>query len=294
MPPARRGPRYVEGRTGLAGLGAVYSQAFRRLQRSRHLRLSLAFWTLLGFVYIEGFAVGVARVDSSRAATVAGLLALGWWLVISAVLLGGAALLDLPDRTPVPYYGIPNGLTALRAYSCLPIILCATLPLPDNLGLILWISVGAPTALLDAVDGYIARHVGPITALGKALDPAGDALFFAVAAVGSWRLGIIPGWLAGLILVRYVGPLLGTPIVFLARRRPELGFTEWGRRNTAGIGFVLFAGMWARLFNGPVDLLALVLGIPLVGATTLIHFAALARRTYLAPVVREPLRPRRG
>src|SRR4029077_13911903 len=184
------------------------------------------------------------------------------------------------------------GLTALRAWSCLPLFLCATVSLPDDTGLILWCSIGGPVGLLDMVDGYIARRVGPITELGRALDPAGDALFFAMAAVGCQRLGIVPGWLTGLLLFRYLGPLLGTPIVFLARRRPELSFTEWGRRNTLYTGVVLFTLMWVRIAHGPVDAVALALGIPLLATTTLLHFVALARRAWEAPVVREPRRLR--
>jgi len=277
----------VEGRAGFGGLVELYAESFARLRGSGRLRLSLLFWSGLGLVVAEGFTVGVARVHSPRTAVVAGLCGLGWWLIVSAVLAGGAPLLRTPGGSLIEYYGVPNGLSALRAWLCLPLILCAILPLPDNLGLILWLSIGAPVGLLDAVDGYIARRVGPITQLGRAIDPGGDSLFFTMAAIGNWRLGICPGWLASLILVRYVAPLLGTPIVFLARRRPELVYTEWGRRNTLATGVVLFVLMWFRLFGGPLSAVALGFGVPLLGATTLLHFAALARRAWLAPVVRE-------
>ena len=282
--------RLVEGRTGLRGLASLYAEALRRL-RNPALRGSLLRWSLLGLVFIEGFSVGVARVDSGRAALVAGLVAVGWWLLVVVVLVGGATLLVTPDGERIDHYGVPNGLTAVRAWSCVPLLVCATASLPDDNGLILWCSLGGPAGLLDMVDGYIARRVGPITELGRALDPAGDAIFFAVAAAGCQRLGIVPGWLAVLMLVRYLGPLLGTPIVFLARRRPELGFTEWGRRNTLLNGVVLFTLMWVRIAHGPVGVVAVILGVPLLATTTLLHFIALARRAWEAPVVRER-RPR--
>ena len=47
---------------------------------------------------------------------------------------------------------------------------------------------------------------------------------------------IVPLWLAALIGFRYFAPVLGTPFVFLAKRRPELVHTVWGRRNTILIG----------------------------------------------------------
>src|SRR5438309_544959 len=129
------------------------------------------------------------------------------------------------------------------------------------------------------------------TELGRALDPAMDSLFFGTAAIGSTLLGIIPRWLMALLLFRYLAPLLATPIVFLARRRPELVYTVWGRRNTALTGVAFFVLMLVRAFYGPVDAVAIALGVPLLATTTVLHFVALAERTYHAPLVRERRRP---
>ena len=120
-----------------------------------------------------------------------------------------------------------------------------------------------------------------------------DSVFFSAGAYAAWRLGIVPLWLMVFIYVRYLGPLLATPIVFLARRRPELVHTTWGRRNTLYTGAVIFTLMWVRIAGGPVDQTALALGIPLLGVTTLLHFVALGQRAYRAPVVRERRRDRR-
>ena len=86
--------------------------------------------------------------------------------------IGGAALLRTPDGTQVDRYGIPNGLTALRGYACVPVLFIGTLSLPGRLGLALWGSIGGSVGLLDAVDGFIARRYGPVTVLGKAMDPS--------------------------------------------------------------------------------------------------------------------------
>lgn len=215
------------------------------------------------------------------------LATLLWWLVILTVFVGGAAWLDSPDGRPLDHYGVPNGLTALRAWMSIPLLFIAVLPLPLELALSLWAGVGGAVGLLDMADGAIARRFGPISVLGKAIDPFGDALFFVIAAIGSDMLGIFPLWLAALVVFRYAGPLLVTPFVFLTRRRPELVYTVWGRRNTLLSGVVLFILFWVRVGGGPVWLVALVVALPTLVPTMILHFVSLARRTLSAPVLRE-------
>ena len=209
-----------------------------------------------------------------------------WWVVVTIGVIGGAALLRTPDGNPVDRYGTPNGLTALRGYFCVPVLFIGTLSLPGRLGLALWGSIGGSVGLLDAVDGFIARRYGPVTVLGKAMDPFGDAIYFVVGAIGSWALGIVPLWLTLLIVVRYSGPVLLTPIVLLSGRRPELVHTLWGRRNTLLIGIALFILYWVRLLGGPTDVIALILALPTLVPTALLHFVALFQRVAASPRAR--------
>jgi phosphatidylglycerophosphate synthase len=118
------------------------------------------------------------------------------------------------------------------------------------------------------------------------MDPFGDALYFVVGAIGSCALGIVPLWLAVLIVARYAGPVVLTPLVLLTGRRPELVYTVWGRRNTLLTGIVLFALYWVRLFAGPVDIVALIIALPTLVPTALLHFVALFRRVAAAPRAR--------
>ena len=289
----RGGPTVVEGRVGLGGFLAFYVEALARFRTSAHLRGSFAFWSGVGLVFTEALGCGVAQMDSRRAVLVAAILCAIWWVLVSAVLAGGAALLTPPHGgEPIDYYGVPNGLTALRAYAVVPLIITVSVSTPGRTGFVIWCAIAGTTGLLDAVDGFIARRVGPITELGRAFDPGMDALFFSAGFYAGWRLGIVPLWLMVFTLFRYVGPLLATPIVFLARRRPELVHTAWGRRNTLYTGVVIFTLMWVRIAGGPVDAVALALGIPLLGVSALLHFTALAQRAYRAPTVRERRRDR--
>lgn len=118
------------------------------------------------------------------------------------------------------------------------------------------------------------------------MDPFGDALYFSVGTIGSWQLGIVPLWLAIFVVARYAGPVMLTPLVLLTGRRPELVHTVWGRRNTALIGVVLFVLYWVRLFGGPVDIVALIIALPTLVPTALLHFAALAKRVAASPRAR--------
>ena len=258
-------------------------EAFALLGGSSRLRRSLWFWLGVGLLLSEAFTIPLALLHDRAALAPLALGALGWWAAVSVFLVGGTPLLRTPDGIRIDRYGIPNGLSAIRAWLCFPLILCASLSLPGSVGLYLWCSVGGSTGMLDFVDGFIARRFGPVTALGKALDPAMDVLFFAMAAVGNWLLGIAPGWLAAGILFRYLGPFLVTPFIFLAGKRPELVHTVWGRRNTAAIGLVLFILMIVRLTGGPVNTVALATAIPLLVPTFVLHSIALVRRTAQAP-----------
>ena len=253
---------------------------------SGSLRASLLFWTALGLVLDEGLAVGVALVHGAGALPGAAGATAAWWLAISAGVVGGAAMLLTPSGDEVDRYGIPNGLTALRAYACVPLLFVATLSLPGRLALALWAGVGGAAGLLDAVDGFIARRFGPVTVLGKAMDPFGDALFFVTGSIGCCTLGIVPLWLAILVVVRYAGPVVLTPLVLLTGRRPELVYTVWGRRNTLLTGAVFFVLFWVRLFGGPVGVVALVIALPTLVPTALLHFGALYRRVAAAPRAR--------
>ena len=274
-----------EGAARLSGLLALYGRALARLRSSARLRRSLLLWSLAGLVLSEGLGVGVVLVHGAEALVPAVLATFAWWLLILAVVVGGADLLRTPAGQSLDHYGVPNGLSALRAWACVPLLLVAMLSLPGRLALMLWAGVGGTVGLLDAVDGAIARRYGPVSVLGKAIDPFGDALFFVVGAFGCYLLGIVPLWLMALILFRYAAPVLVTPFVFLAHRRPELVYTPWGRRNTILTGVVLFILFWVRVADGPVWLAALCIALPTLVPTGVLHFASLARRALSAPTV---------
>jgi len=76
----------------------------------------------------------------------------------------------------------------------------------------------ATTAILDGVDGYIARHYNQRSELGAILDPLADKLLLVSGVVllsfdHGPRLGHIPLWLTGTIIGRDLLILIGIFVV---------------------------------------------------------------------------------
>jgi len=92
---------------------------------------------------------------------------------------------------------LPNGLCVLRMLLAPP---TAWLLLRGEYWLTLLVFFIA--AVTDAADGYLAKHFHWETELGKALDPLADKLLLVTAYVTLAFLGLIPVWLAALVVLR--------------------------------------------------------------------------------------------
>jgi cardiolipin synthase (CMP-forming) len=95
---------------------------------------------------------------------------------------------------------VPNALTTIRL-ACIPVFVWL-LARPDRAG---WY----PAALLlgvlgitDGLDGYVARHFGQVSTLGKVLDPIAARLLLGVAGIGVIVVGAVPLWVGVLALSR--------------------------------------------------------------------------------------------
>lgn len=76
----------------------------------------------------------------------------------------------------------------------------------------------AVAAILDGVDGYIARHYNQYSELGAVLDPLADKLLLVSGVVllsfdHGTRLGQIPLWLTGTIISRDILILIGMVVI---------------------------------------------------------------------------------
>ncbi len=265
---------------------ALVVAAWTRLRTSPRLRRSVAAWTAAGLVVAVGGSAAAALVARGHDLRGLGPLwpvaGVGWWLMVAGSLAAATPLLlEVPTGRLLDRVGAPNGLTALRAFGCAPVVLFALVP-DRELGRALFLAVGSPVALLDALDGYLARTAGPVTVLGRALDPAMDTLFFACCAVAALLLGLVPVWFAILILARYGLPGIAFLLVYpQLRRRPTLVATPFGKASTLLISGALLVSALLVMAGGPAARFQEAVAVP-IAATAIGHGVVLARRTRLA------------
>lgn len=114
---------------------------------------------------------------------------------------------------------VPNLLTGLRLVLAVPL---AYLILEERYDSALLLA--ALAGISDALDGFLARRLNAMTRLGAALDPIADKLLI-LAVFGSLAaVGILPVWLAAVVIGRdlvivggaaayrlFIGPLMFQP-----------------------------------------------------------------------------------
>jgi len=220
----------------------------------RITRTSVAF----SFVYV---VVGLAWVLGARPPGQAGIY-VAWFVAVAVV---GAF---------IP--GLANQVSLGRAYLAAPALAYSVSA--DRLGLLALVL--AIAGLTDLVDGTIARRFDKPSALGGGLDPVVDGVLLGSVGIGLVVGGIIPAWLAAVIVLRYLVPaVVGFALISMGYR-PELRHTVSGQISTALI-IVLVGGICLfRFFNQ--DASNVVAGaeifIPISTLATFIHLGWAARR----------------
>ena len=84
----------------------------------------------------------------------------------------------------------------------------------------------------DALDGFIARVFNQKTDLGAYLDPIADKLLLVTSYIVLAIIGIIPPWLAVLVISRDIFILIGVAILFLNHKSFEIQPTLLGKVST--------------------------------------------------------------
>jgi cardiolipin synthase (CMP-forming) len=93
-----------------------------------------------------------------------------------------------------------NALSILRVLLILPLLWSMHRDGPGTSPTTL--AVLAVAALSDLADGYVARHYGRASRLGRILDPVADKLFVGSLGIGLYLWRQFPGWLLAGIMLR--------------------------------------------------------------------------------------------
>jgi cardiolipin synthase len=118
---------------------------------------------------------------------------------------------DPPSPARDRIWTVPNGLSVLRLFG-VPLFLWLALgPKADGWAVIVLMVSG----FTDYLDGRIARRFNLTSRLGELLDPAADRLYILATLVALTVRGIVPIWLAAILVGRDL--LLAPTIPVLSR-----------------------------------------------------------------------------
>jgi cardiolipin synthase (CMP-forming) len=169
-----------------------------------------------------------------------------------------AAADERPSSTAI--VTLPNFITIVRL-ACLPVFLWLLFGQEDRAAAA-WLL--AALGITDWIDGYLARHLGQTSELGKILDPVADRLLFFVGAGGILIDGSVPVWFAVVVLAREL-LVAGATLMLAAMGAKRIDVTWWGKAGTFGlmVAFPLFLASHSDLsWEGIADDLAWIAAVP--------------------------------
>ena len=85
--------------------------------------------------------------------------------------------------------------------------------------------------MTDVLDGYMARRLNEISALGKILDPIGDKFCIGVTAIAVTILRDLPWWATGFIILRDIAIVAGG-LLLVGRWTVITSSNIWGKATS--------------------------------------------------------------
>ena len=123
---------------------------------------------------------------------------------------------------------LPNLITMARLFA---VPATVWLILNGRLDLAFWMFVGAGVS--DAVDGWLARVRDARSALGAILDPVADKLLLVCVYVTLAAIGVLPDWLAILVVFRDLVIVGGVLVLWVLGQPPKIRPLMVSKLNTA-------------------------------------------------------------
>jgi phosphatidylglycerophosphate synthase len=240
----------------------------RRRERPREHRQALA----LGAIGLSAWSAVALAGEPWLAAAGA-----GWWALTIVMLDWHLGMLERPDGTPLGTIGSAN-LVALARIGAVPALLA--------LSPVLLSAALAAAAVLDVLDGALARTRDQVSRLGFWLDGVADALVLSTVAVLAAANGDLPAWAALLVVARFALPAAAMTVSYFIAFEPPPARLDRARIS----GAALWTGLLLAGLDGPFAAELTALGA--VGALAAFVATAHARHTELrgAQVARQPPR----
>jgi cardiolipin synthase len=147
-----------------------------------------------------------------------------------------------PSGTTSAVVTVPNVISLARIVLIPLFVWLIVNPETTFVGLVLFSVVVAT----DWIDGYVARHTGQVSDVGKVLDPTADRLAIIAGLIALVVRGAFPLWAALLVLVRDAA-ILVVGAVLLALRRPHIEVRWVGKVATFTLLVTIAAISWGNL-----------------------------------------------
>lgn len=175
---------------------------------------------------------------------------------------------------------LPNVITLARL-AAVPATIWLILNHRLDLAFLLFLAAG----ISDGLDGWLARWLNARSAIGALLDPVADKALLVSVYVTLAAIGVLPDWLAILVVFRDLVIVGGLTLLWMLGNRPPIRPLWVSKLNTL-VQIVLAAlALFVHGFEVPMET-ALTLLIWLVAATTLasgLAYVAQAARRMPAP-----------
>jgi cardiolipin synthase len=133
-------------------------------------------------------------------------------------------------------FSVPNLLTLIRIVIT-PLVIIFLIQRRFLEAFLVFTTAG----VTDALDGLLARWLKQKTRIGAILDPMADKLLLASSFVTMAVIGLLPGWLAVVVISRDIIILVGVLILFLLQGGVEIRPSVLSKLTTlAQLGTVFF------------------------------------------------------
>lgn len=166
---------------------------------------------------------------------------------------------------PKEFLYISNILSLSRIF-LLPFIIISLIKNPAPYGL-LTVTLMVIAIITDVLDGYLARRLNEVSALGKMLDPIGDKLCIGAVGVTVALLNDLPWWAMGFIILRDFLILTGG-IIMVEKWTIITSSNIWGKATS----FFQAISIMAYAFEVPFRSYPLTVALVFTGVSTISYF----------------------